>query len=113
MDARHEAGHDEVASPPSPHTHVERASAAVADMGLFETDDQRTKFREREPFRHLSTQYTALGFWPDAAALAGDNQHETQTIAIGALQEMQQRTMRARLRHAVQIESRIDFNPAA
>ena len=44
-------------------------------MRFLEADHQRTKFRQAQPFRHLSAQHSALGIGSDGAALSGN--HET------------------------------------
>ena len=80
----------------------------MADMGLFKTDDEGAEFRQSQPLRHLAPQYAALGFGSDFA-FSGDNQHETQAVAVGAMQESRQLAVGARLRHAVQIEAGVDF----
>jgi hypothetical protein len=41
-------------------------------------------------------------------ALTGDNQHGANTVRMRAAQKPQQRSVRLRLRHAVQIETRFD-----
>ena len=84
----------------------------MADMGFLEADHQRAEFRQAEPLRHLTAQHAALGLGPDLA-LAGDDEHEGQPVMMGALQEAEQRAMRPRLRHAVQVEPGIDLLPAA
>ena len=82
----------------------------MADMGFLEADDQRAKLRQGQPLRHLAAQHTALGIPGDA--LAGDHKHEGQAIMMRALQEAEQRPMRADLRHAMQIEPRVDLAAA-
>ena len=80
----------------------------MADMGLFKTDDQGTEFRQSQPLRHLAAQYAALGFGSDFA-FSGDNQHETQAVAVRAMQEARELPVGPRLRHAVQIEAGVDL----
>ncbi len=82
----------------------------MADMGLLEADDQRAELRQAQPMRHLTAQHPALGVTGDA--LAGDDKHEGQAIVMRALQKAEQHPMRAHLRHAVQIEPRVDFAAA-
>ena len=91
-----------------PDSNVKRALAAVADMGLFKTDHERTEFRQRQPLWHLASQYAALGFRSDLA-LSGDDQHESESGAMGAVQKARQLAVGARLRHAVQIEPSVDL----
>ena len=62
--------------------------------------------------RHLAAQHAAFGFGSDLA-LAGDDEDECQAVAVGALQEAEQRAVGAVLRHAVQIEPCIDLLAAA
>ena len=84
----------------------------MADMRFLEADHQRTEFRQAQPLRHLAAQHPAFGFGADFA-LAGDDEHEGQALAVGALQEAEQRAVGAGLRHAVQIEPGIDLLAAA
>ena len=84
----------------------------MADMGFLEADHQRAEFRQAEPLRHLAAQHAALGFGADLA-LAGDDEHECQPVMMGALQETEQRAMRPRLRHAVEVEPGVDLLPPA
>src|SRR3954469_11072398 len=80
----------------------------MADMSFPEADHQRAEFRQAEPLRHLAAQHAALGLRPDLA-LAGDDEHKSQPVMMGALQKAEQRTMRPRLRHAMQVEPCIDL----
>src|SRR5450631_4640240 len=73
--------------PPDPH--IQRALSAMADMGFLKADHQRPEFRQAEPLRHLAAQHPAFVFRSDSA-LAGDDQHEGQAAAVGALQEAEQ-----------------------
>ena len=98
--------------PRSPDPHIERALAAMADMGFLKTDHQRAEFRQAQPLRHLAAQYAALGFGAHFA-FAGDDQHECQAIAVGALQEARKRAVGAGLRHAMQVEPGFDLLAAA
>jgi hypothetical protein len=61
--------------------------------------------------RHLAAQHPAFGFRPHGAAFAGDNKHECQASAVGALQKTEQCVVGTRLRHAVQVEPCIDILP--
>ena len=81
----------------------------MADMRLLEADHQRTEFRQAQPLRHLAAQHAAFGFTTADLALAGDDKHEGEAFAMRALKEAVQHTMRAGLRHAVQIEPRVDL----
>src|SRR6266702_2522612 len=71
----------------SPDPHIERALAAMTDMCFLKADHQRAEFRQAQPLRHLAAQHPTLGFGPDGAALAGDDEHKRQAIAVGPLQE--------------------------
>ena len=64
------------------------------------------------PKAAASPRHAALGLRPDLA-LAGDDEHEGQPVMMGALQEAEQRAMRARLRHAVQVEPGVDLLSSA
>src|ERR1700750_3006975 len=90
------------ARPPDPY--IQRALTSVADMGLLEADHERTKFGQAEPVRHLASQYAALRLCPACFSLARDDQYERQTVAMGVLQEREQRVVGADLGHAVEIE---------
>src|SRR3954447_22278782 len=79
-------------------------------MGFLEADHQRAQFRQPEPFRHLLTQYAPL---PPRTALAGDDEHKSQAVAAGVLQERLQRAMRPALGHAMQIETGVNLLAAA
>ena len=96
----------------SPDTHVERALAAMADMRFLKADHQRAKLREIQPLRHLAAQHPTLGI-SSRATFAGNDEHERQAVAVGALQETEQLAVGARLRHAVQVEPGIDLLPPA
>ena len=48
--------------PRPPHPDIQRALAAMADMGFLEPDHQRAEFRQAQPLRHLAAQHAALGF---------------------------------------------------
>ena len=53
-------------SPLAAQPHIERALAAVADMGVLEADHEAAEFRHRQPQRHLPLEHAAL-----AEAIAG------------------------------------------
>src|ERR1700761_9540485 len=93
----------------APDPHVKRTLAAMADMGFLEADDQRAKFRQAQPLRYLAAQHAAFGLAAADLALAGDDEHEGVAFDVGALQESVQRTMGAGLRHAMQVEPRVDL----
>ena len=80
----------------------------MADMRFLKADHQRTEFRQAQPLRHLAAQHAALGFGADLA-FTGDDENESQALAVGALQEAEQHAVGAGLRHAVQIEPGIDL----
>src|SRR5205807_1592154 len=69
------------------------------------------EFRHGEPQRHLPAQYAAVARLP--ATLAGDDEHESRAIVLGAAQKARERRMCLRLGHAVQIETSIDLYAAA
>jgi hypothetical protein len=96
----------------TPQAHIERALSTVTDMRLVETGDQRAELRKVEPSRDLPAKHAALGARIVRSTLAGDDKHECKTVARGGLQKTQQRTMRPRLRHAMQVDPGIDvFSP--
>ncbi len=84
----------------------------MPDMGLLKPDDKSTKLRLAEPLRHLAAKHTPLGFGA-GLALTGNDQHEAQAFAVRPLQKGRQRAMRARLRHAVKVKTRLDLFAAA
>ena len=69
----------------SPNAHIKCALATMADMGFLKADHQRAEFRQAKPLRHLATQDSALGLRPRGAALASDNKHECESVAMRAL----------------------------
>jgi len=81
---------------------------------VLETDDQRTKFRQRKPQRHLPLEHAAfaVGIRP-GRSLAGDHEHNARFVGLGPLQEAQQRGVGSALRHAMQINPAIDRLAAA
>ena len=83
----------------------------MADVSFLKANDKRSKFRLAQPLRHLPAKHTALGFRPDLS-LAGDDEHKGQAIAMRAVQKACQGTMRARLGHAVQVETSLDLFPS-
>ena len=80
----------------------------MTDMSFFEADNHGPEFRQRQPLRHLTPKHAALGF-SSGFAFPGDDKHKTQAGAVGAVQKARQLAMRARLRHAMQIEPGVDF----
>ena len=87
----------------------------MADMGVVETDDKQAKFRQREPQWHLPPEHAALAV--DIASVALDDLRRPLPVTtsailtpsgLRAMQEAQQRRVRLLLRHAVQIEARVD-----
>src|ERR1700685_3507136 len=92
----------------------------MSDMGVVETDDKRAEFRQSEPHWHLALEHAGLvvGIASVAArrfaqSLAGDDERSLDATGLRAMQKPQQRRMRLLLRHAVQIEARVDRLPAA
>jgi hypothetical protein len=83
-------------------------------MGVLETDDQRTEFRQRKPKRHLPPEHAAfaVGIRP-GRSLAGDHEHDAGFAGLRPLQESQQRGVGSALRHAMQIDPIIDRVAAA
>jgi len=47
--------------PAAPQPDIERALSAVRDMGIFDADHERPKFRQRQPDRHLTPEHSRLG----------------------------------------------------
>lgn len=80
----------------------------MPDMSFFETDDQRAEFGLAQPLRHLAAQYSSFGLRPDLA-LAGDDEHEGQTIEMSMPQKIRECVVRACLGHAMQIEASFDL----
>src|ERR1700744_4087675 len=80
----------------------------MADMRLFKANHERAKFRLAQPFRHLAAKHAAFGFRADLA-LAGDDEHESQALAMCPVQKARQRAMRSCLRHAMQVKTSIDL----
>src|SRR5579864_7389415 len=100
----------------APQPHIKRAFAAMADMGIVEADDKRAEFRQGEPQWHLPLEHAALvrGIaMGGALAFAGDDERSLGAIGLSAMQEAQQRGVRLVLRHAVQIDARVDRLAAA
>src|SRR5580704_1689764 len=92
----------------------------MTDMGVVEADDKQAEFRQGEPQWNLSLEHTGLvvGIALGAArrfaqAFAGDDERGLGATGLGAMQETQQRRMRLLLRHAVQVEARVDRLAAA
>ena len=81
----------------------------MADMRFFKPDHHRAELRQAEPLRHLATQYPTFGFGSDRATFAGDHQHKSQALAVGALQKSEQRLVGSGLRHAMQIKPGVDL----
>src|SRR5690349_17509425 len=73
-------------------------------MGLLETRDERPELRQAEPVRHLAAEHATLELATAHGALPGDHEDEGKAVAMGALQEAEQRVMGVELGHAVQIE---------
>src|SRR5947208_12883461 len=69
----------------SPDPHVKRALAAMADMRFLKPDHQRAEFRQAQPLRHLAAQHPALGFRARCTTLAGNDENETQALAVGTV----------------------------
>src|SRR4051812_17999142 len=89
--------------------HIQRAFAAMTDVSFLEADDERAEFRQAKPVRDLTTQHATLLFGAADLTFAGDDEHEGHAVAVGALQETEQRVMGADLRHAVQVETGFDL----
>src|ERR1700682_6586740 len=90
----------------------------MADMSVVKADDKRAEFRQGEPHWNLSLEHAGLviGIAPVAArrfaqAFAGDDERGLDAIGLRAMQEAQQRRVRLLLRHAVQVEARVDRLP--
>jgi hypothetical protein len=60
-------------TPPPPHPHIQRAGAAVTDMGVLEAQHIGPKLRQPQPVRHLPLEHTALAEIVGACPLAGDH----------------------------------------
>src|SRR5581483_7336926 len=102
-------GNDRGLPPRPPHSHIKRALTAMADVGLLVADHDAAELRQRQPERHLAAQNALLALFTAEAALAGDDEHEGRAIGVRAVQERKQRAMRPRLRHAMQIDPRMNL----
>lgn len=95
----------------APQANVKGALPAVSGVCILKSDNERTELRQRQPERHLAPEYAALddrrAIVP-ASALAGYDQHNFRAVGLGPPQEAEQCGMRLHLRHAVQIDARID-----
>src|SRR5579862_6290374 len=93
----------------------------MADMGVVEADDKQAEFRQGEPQWHLPLEHAGpvAGIVLGAAArrfaqaLTGDDERRLDATGLGAMEETQQRRVRLLLRHAVQVEARVDRLAAA
>lgn len=83
---------------------IERALAAMGDVGILETDNDVAKFGQAKPVRHLPAQHADFA----AAAFPGDHQHQARVAGAGGKQKAQQHRMRLVLGEAVQIEPGVD-----
>lgn len=81
----------------------------MADMRFVESDHHAAKLRKAEPLRHLTAQHPTLRFRSHGAALAGDDKNDTHPVGLRVKQEIQQHAMGFGLRHAMQVEPRIDI----
>src|SRR6478672_9314935 len=100
--------------PPRPSdADIKRALATMTDMGFLESDDHGSEFRQRQPLRHLPSQHTALGSGARGFALAGDDQHEGQSVGMRPPQKIPQHAMSAFLGHSMQVEPGVDFLSSA
>ena len=59
----------------------------MSDMSFLEAYHQRTEFRQAQPLRHLAAQDPAFGFTSRCASFTGDDKHERQSLAVGAMQK--------------------------
>jgi hypothetical protein len=85
----------------------------VTDVSLLEADDEATKLRQAKPLRHMATKDASLRLRAGRSSLPGDDKNERHAIGVGVMQKIQQRAMGSRLRHAMEIETRIDIFSAA
>ena len=107
--------------PAAPQPDIERALPAMRDMGIFHADDERPKFGERQPKRHLTPEHPRLGGPGIMVAcrpasrrsLSGDDERDFGAGRLRALQETQKRRVRVFLGEAVQIKPRIDRHTTA
>jgi hypothetical protein len=82
---------------------------------VFEADHKRPQFSAFQPERNLALEHTALGVRIGAGTrtFAGDHQHHACAAMLGTAQEMRERGVCIRLRHAVQVDARVDLFRAA
>src|SRR5215472_16967289 len=98
-------------TPPAPQLHVERAGAAVADMGGLESDHEIAKLGSFEPLRHQPPQHTAFAeriALGSARTLPGHHENDSCSLGLCRAQEMRERVMGFALGKAMQVESAID-----
>lgn len=101
--------------------HVDGALAAVLNGRSREADDDQSQIRLFEPARNIALQYPtlAIGF-PDmrgrrsgGLAFAGDDEDETKASVLATQQKSSESRMGFVLAHTVQIDARLDVEPAA
>src|SRR5579863_2299334 len=80
----------------------------MTDMRLLKADHERPKLRLAQPLRHGAAQHPPPGFGAHFA-LAGDDQHKGEAVMMRAMQKAGERTMRAALRHPMQVEPCFDL----
>lgn len=86
----------------------------MTEMRIFESDDEGSELRQRKPHRHLPLEHSVPSRVRSfASSFAGHDQCDLGAVGLRALEEAQQRGMGLRLRHAVQIEPRVDGFAAA
>lgn len=91
----------------------------MRNVGFVETDDKGPELRQREPQRNLPAQHAALAlsvvryFRSFACSFSGHDEDEPRAGSLRLANEMHERGMCLTLRHAVQVDSRIDRLPPA
>ena len=96
-----------------PHPDVQRALAAMADMGFLEADHQRAEFRQPQPLRHLTAQHAAFGLRRPILPLPVMMSTKVSPSWWARCRKPNSARCALRLRHAVQIEPGIDLLAAA
>ena len=92
----------------------------MTDVGVVEADDKQAEFRQGEPQWHLPLEHAGLvvsiasvAARRFAQSLAGDDERSLDATGLRTMQKTQQGRMRLLLRHAVQVEARVDRLAAA
>jgi hypothetical protein len=85
----------------------------MTDVSLLEANDEITKLRQPKPLGHMTAKDASLRFRARRSSLPRDDKNECHAIGMGVMQKIQQRAMGSCLRHAMEIETRIDIFSAS